>query len=66
MVIRRDAQRAPPRYLHKPPEKSASCGAIAVLPGADCLVADGVATLEQEFRHVSQPEPVAQALEDSE
>ena len=38
----------------------------AELPGADRLVADGVATLEQKFGDVSQPELVAQTPENGE
>ena len=38
----------------------------AELLGADRLVADGVATLEQEFRYVPQPKLVAQVLEHGE
>ena len=38
----------------------------AELPGADRLVADGVAALQQEFRYIPQPKLLAQAPEHGE
>ena len=48
------------------PKSGADQRREAEFPGADRLVADGVATLEQEFRHVSQPELVAQTAQHGE
>ena len=64
------------RLVQIPRPAGASCSASAELiadqrreaelPGADRLVADGVAALQQEFRYIPQPKLLAQAPEHGE